>query len=80
MATSSVDAALLAERFGPIPELAAERSRPAVPRPSRGLAAARCLVCHINHDNAVVDGRYPQPVRRAVPGTDRCEIHTRQPR
>jgi hypothetical protein len=81
LATSSVEQhvpgarqgrALLTERFGDPARLAAERFRGGR---RHGLAARRCARCHDEHDQAVTAGWLPQPVRLALPGSDRCGRH-----
>jgi hypothetical protein len=69
--TDEVGRALLVERFGEVRPLAAERFTGR----RRGLGALLCTQCHIEHDQAVAAGRWPQPVHRAVPGSDCCPRH-----
>ena len=70
--------ALLIERFGSQTELNREKVRHPKPRPVRGIAAPRCRVCLAEHDQALTAGRYPQPVRRVLAGSDRCDRHQRK--
>jgi hypothetical protein len=74
-ATSAYRRTLLDERFGPPASLAREQHRQPNPRPARGVAAPRCGTCLVEHDQALAEGRYPQPVRRVVLGTDKCAPH-----
>jgi hypothetical protein len=67
--------ALLAERYGSLGALTREQHRRPQPRQPRGIAAPRCRVCLVEHDQALATRQPPPAVARAVPGSDRCREH-----